>query len=127
MKPQRISVPWFVIPAVLMLVVGYTTGLFAQQPNEPSTLTLSQAIRIALEENPQRKAALADTNAASADVKEARSFLLPRITFSETATRGNDPVYVFGSKLRQQGFLPADFALNKLNTPTPFSNFATRF
>ncbi len=69
---------------------------------------------------------MADTKAASAGVKEARSFLLPHATFSETATIGNDPVYVFGSKLRQQRFTTADFALNVLNTPAPFGNFATR-
>jgi outer membrane protein len=39
----------------------------------------------------------------------------------------NDPVYVFGSKLRQQRFTAADFALNRLNSPLPFGNFATRF
>jgi outer membrane protein len=101
--------------------------LFAQQAQQPSPLTLQQAVNIALEKNPARKVALADTRAASADVKEARSFLLPHVTFSETATDGNDPVYVFGSKLRQQRFTTADFALNVLNTPTPFGNFATRF
>jgi outer membrane protein TolC len=47
--------------------------------------------------------------------------------FSETATRGNDPVYVFGSELRQQRFTNADLALNRLNTPTPIGNFSTRF
>ena len=52
---------------------------------------------------------------------------MPHLSFSETATRGDDPVYVFGSKLRQQRFTAADFALNKLNTPLPFGNFATRF
>ena len=52
---------------------------------------------------------------------------MPRLTFSETATRGNDPVYVFGSELRQQRFTAADFALNKLNTPLPLGNFSTRF
>jgi outer membrane protein len=127
MKPKRISAPWFAIPVALVLVVSCACPLFAQQRREPSTLTLSQTVKIALETNPQRKAALADIKAASADVKEARSSLLPRIMFSETATRGNDPVYVFGSKLRQQGFTTADFSLNTLNTPTPFGNFATRF
>jgi outer membrane protein TolC len=52
---------------------------------------------------------------------------MPRVTFSETATRGNDPVYVFGSRLRQQRFTADDFSLNKLNTPLPFGNFSTRF
>jgi outer membrane protein len=99
----------------------------AQSAPEPSPLTLQQAVKIALEKNPQRKAALADTRVASADVREARSVLMPRLTYSEIATRGNDPVYVFGSELRQQRFTAADFALNKLNTPSPFGNFATRF
>ena len=112
---------------ISLLVLSIPGLLFAQQAQQPSPLTLQQAVSIALEKNPERKAALADTKAASADVKEARSFLLPHVTFSETATRGNDPVYVFGSKLRQQRFTTADFALNVLNTPTPFGNFATRF
>jgi outer membrane protein len=99
----------------------------AQQEAQPSSLTLKQAVTIALEKNPLRKAAIAEAKAASAGVREARSFLMPHLNFSETATRGDDPVYVFGSKLRQQRFTTADFALNKLNSPLPFGNFATRF
>jgi outer membrane protein len=99
----------------------------SQETREASSLTLKQAVTIALEKNPERKAALADTKAAGADVKEARSFLLPHVTFSETATRGNDPVYVFGSKLRQQRFTAADFSLNLLNTPPPLNNYSSRF
>ena len=119
----------FAMSAVLVAFFALLPArlLFGQHLQQPSSLTLQQAVNIALEKNPQRKAALADTKAASADLKEARSFLLPHITFSEAATRGNDPVYVFGSKLRQQRFTTADFALNVLNTPTPFGNFATRF
>ena len=105
----------------------FSSIAFAQEAQQASRLTLQQAVTIALEKNPERKAALADTKAAAADVKEARSFLLPHFTFSETATRGNDPVYVFGSRLRQQRFTTADFALNFLNTPTPLNNFRSRF
>ena len=119
--------------ALLRFVLAANTVLWllntapAQQAAEPSPLTLQQAVKIALEKNPLRKVALADTRVASADVREARSVLMPRLTFSETATRGNDPVYVFGSELRQQRFTAADFALNKLNTPLPLGNFSTRF
>jgi outer membrane protein TolC len=88
---------------------------------------LHEAASIALEKNPLRKVTLADTKATAAGVREAQSFLLPRITFSEQATRGNDPVYVFGSTLRQQRFTVDDFSLSNLNTPLPHSNFATRF
>ena len=97
----------------------------AQSP--PAPLTMHDAASMALEKNPLRKAALAETQAASADTQTARSFLLPHVTFSETATRGDDPVFVFGSKLRQRRFTTDDFALNKLNTPSPYGNFSTRF
>ncbi len=111
------------VPAVWLLLAAVS----AQQQTRPLSLTLQQAVTIALEKNPLRKAAIADTKASSAEVRMARSFLMPHLSFSETATRGNDPVYVFGSELRQQRFTAADFALNKLNTPLPFGNFATRF
>jgi outer membrane protein len=99
----------------------------AQQEAQPTSLTLQQAVAIALEKNPLRKAAIADTKVASAGIREARSSLLPHLSFTETATRGDDPVYVFGSRLRQQRFTTADFALNSLNTPLPVGDFTTRF
>jgi outer membrane protein TolC len=108
----------------LLLAPGF---LFGQQSQQPSPLTLQDAVKVALEKNPQRKAALAETRAASADVKQAKSILYPHAIFSETATRGDDPVYVFGSRLRQQRFGASDFALNVLNTPSPLGNFSTRF
>ena len=110
-----------------LCAAGWITGTaLAQQSAQPASLTLQQAVRLALEKNPQRKAALADTRIAAAGVSEARAELLPHLALSETATRGNDPVYVFGSRLRQQRFASADFALNRLNTPLPFGNFSTR-
>jgi len=90
-------------------------------------LSLRQAVSMALEKNPQRRMAVADQHAAEAGVQEARSGLLPRVSFTESATRGNDPVYVFGTRLRQERFTVADFALNRLNTPTPIGNFSSRF
>jgi outer membrane protein len=112
------------IPVGLIFLLAILSGAQAQQQSSP--LTLQKAVRIALEKNPARKAALADTRTASAQIKTAQSYLLPQVSFSETATRGNDPVYVFGSRLRQQRFTAADFSLNALNRPLPMGNFATR-
>lgn len=111
----------------LGFVAGTALLAAASAQSSSARLTLPDAVRIALEKNPLRKAALADARAASADIKTARSFLLPHLTFSETAMRGDDPVYVFGSRLRQQRFTQADFAPNRLNNPLPFGNFSTRF
>jgi outer membrane protein len=110
---------------VLAIATMLLAPAFGQSASVP--LTLHDAATLALEKNPLRKAALAETKAASAGVREARSSLMPRLMFSEQATRGNDPVYVFGSKLRQQRFTTIDFALNKRNTPPPYGDFTTRF
>jgi len=114
-----------IIGAVIGLVtIASALAVFAQSP---APLDLKQAVTIALEKNPLRKAALAERKAARADVREARSMLLPQANFTESGVRGNDPVYVFGTRLRQTRFTTADFALNQLNSPAPLDNFATRF
>jgi outer membrane protein TolC len=104
------------------LLLGSQAVVLAQQP-----ITLGEAVRTALDKNPMRRAALAETKIAGTGVQEARSSFLPRISFSESALRGNDPVYVFGTKLRQQRFTMADFSLNQLNTPTPIGDFSSKF
>src|SRR6516225_11155751 len=107
---------FFVITMVLLRTVAA----------QPEPLTLPQAVAIALERNPQRKASLAETRATRASQKEAQSAYLPRLTFSEAAAISNDPVFVFGTRLRQNRFTAADFALNQLNNPAAIGNFATR-
>jgi outer membrane protein len=95
---------------VLPLAVGAMLFAAALAQSSAAPLKLHDAASIALEKNPLRKAALADTKTTSAGVREAQSFLMPHVTFSEQATRANDPVYVFGSKLRQQRFTTDDFS-----------------
>ncbi len=91
------------------------------------TLTLREAIDRALGQSPQATIAKADTDAASAAQKQARTGLLPQLSFIEDISRGNDPVYVFGERLRERQFTQANFALNALNRPSPIGNFSTRF
>ena len=109
---------------LVVVLIALATVAAAQ---DAMPLTLAEAAQMTLANNPLHKAALADTKAASAGVREARAPLLPRIMFAENYTRGNDPVFVFGAKLRQQVFTVQDFALNSLNRPTPFGNYASRF
>ncbi len=90
-------------------------------------LTLRQAIDEALRQNPQTAVAESENHFAKAASVSARSALLPKLQFVEDISRGNDPVYVFGTRLRQQQFTANNFALNELNTPQPVGNFSTRF
>ena len=104
-----------------ILLLGYIS-VAAQ-----TKLTLEQAAAVALEKNPTHKAVVFEQRIAAANFKLSRAPLLPRIGFSETYQDGNDPVYVFGAKLRQQRFTAADFAPNLLNRPSPFTNYVTGF
>lgn len=106
------------------LILSISVGSYASMAQEP--LTLRQAIDQALRHNPNVSMAQADNEAADATFNSARTQLLPTFEFAEDISRGNDPVYAFGTRLRQQKFTQADFALNALNRPQPIGNFSTR-
>lgn len=112
---------WKAISMSSLLLVS--SGLsIAQEP-----LSLRQAIDMALGKSPQIRLAAADAKDASAAASMAKTQFLPQLSFTEDISRGNDPVYVFGTRLRQRQFTQADFALNALNRPQPLGNFASRF
>ena len=105
---------------LLFMIGGLTAG--AQEP-----LTLRQAINQALGQSPEAAIARADNLDAGSAARLARTQLLPQLSFTENISRGNDPVYAFGMRLRQRQFTQADFALNALNRPQPIGDFSTRF
>ncbi len=105
----------------LLVCMGELTAA-AQEP-----LTLRQAINEALGQSPEAAIARADNLEAKSAATMARTQLLPQLNFTEDMSRGNDPVYAFGTRLRQRQFAQADFALNALNFPQPIGNFSTRF
>lgn len=111
------------ILAILGLV-SWAAG--AQEPAQPKPVTLPEAVLKALDKSPDRRLSSLDVAAAQSDSRLARTALLPTLGFSESAARGNDPVYVFGARLRQQRFTQNDFALNALNRPTPIGSFTSR-
>ena len=92
-----------------------------------ASLTLRQAIDQALGKSPQAAIARASDQEAKSASTMARTQLLPHLQFTEDISRGNDPVYVFGTRLRQGQFTQADFSLEALNHPQPIGNFSTRF
>jgi outer membrane protein TolC len=109
----------------LTLFLFVSMGTWAAAAQEP--LTLRQAIDQALDQSPEAAIARAGNQDAKASATLARTALYPQLTFTEDISRGNDPVYAFGTRLRQRQFTQADFALNALNFPQPIGNFSTRF
>jgi outer membrane protein TolC len=115
----------------LLLFVPLVLAVFAlpaaaQEKPALAPLTLEQAVQQALAKNPQLQSAEDSAAAAAARADAAKAAWFPRIDSSEGLTRGNNPVYVFGTLLTQRRFSGADFDLARLNTPTPLNNFQTR-
>ena len=105
----------------LLLCMGASAAC-AQEP-----LTIRQAVDQALGQSPQAAIAHAGEQEAKSAATIARTQLLPHLNFTEDISRGDDPVYSFGTRLRQGQFTQADFALDALNHPQPIGNFSTRF
>jgi outer membrane protein len=103
----------------------HTFSVPPSHADEPEVLTLSAACETALKNNPLIRVTLSGRQIADAQLKEARAGWFPLLQFSETFTRGNNPVFVFGSLLEQGRFTTADFGLSSLNNPEPLSNFRT--
>jgi len=114
----------------LALALGLAAALAAPgsaQEAPQGSLTLEQAVQQALAKNPELQSAADAAEAAAARVDLSKAGWLPRIDFSQGFTRGNNPVYVFGTLLTQRRFTADNFDLARLNTPTPLNNFQTRF
>ncbi len=116
-----------VLALAALVAAASAWGPAAARAQAQEPLTLRQAIQQALGQSPDAAIARAGTLEARAGASLARTMLLPQLSFTEDISRGDDPVYVFGSRLRQQQFTQANFALNALNKPQPIGNFATRF
>lgn len=109
-----------------LLLAGLVLSVVQISAQDSAPLTKAQAVAIALEKNPFRKLAVGDERVANAGIAMAQASLFPRVTFSESATDGNDAGYAFGTRLRQARFTQADFAINRLNYPDAIGNFSTR-
>lgn len=76
--------------------------------------------------NPLVAAADAGEKEAEARIHQAHSGYLPRLQFSESLQRGNNPVFVFSSLLTQHQFSNANFAIGSLNDPDAMNNYQSQ-
>jgi outer membrane protein TolC len=88
-------------------------------------LSLKAAVERAQQYNPSLRAERAESDKASAQAQEATPAFLPSIGLDMGFLRTNDPVGVFGLKLRQSNFQAEDLALDALNNPDPYNGFNT--
>src|ERR1035441_8628960 len=104
----------------LMLVWWLLPG-WAQDP-----MSLRDAVRIAMEKNQSVAASTATEKAAGSRVAEARGGSLPKVNYSESWTRSDNPVFVFSSLLTQHQFGEQNFQVGPLNRPDFLNNFQSQ-
>jgi len=105
----------------------FAAVLVALPASAQSPLSLSEAIARAKAHNPDAGTAAAAEREADERVTQARSGYLPKVDVAESWQRGNQPVFVFSSRLAQRQFAAADFGLEAINHPDATDNFRTAF
>jgi len=103
------------------IAVLLTLPMWAQDP-----LSLKDAVHLALKQNKSIQASGAASKAAESRMTGARSGSLPKINYSESWTRSDNPVFVFSSLLTQRQFGEQNFQINALNRPGFLNNFQSQ-
>lgn len=104
-----------------------TTAQPTRSPEQSSeTLTLEDAIHLAIEHNLALAAGQARLDAVEAQRDAAAKQWWPQVRLEAGYQRSDNPVQVFGAKLLQESFSAEDFALDALNRPSAFDDWATR-
>jgi outer membrane protein len=111
--------------AVLTAILAIATARPAAAA-DTLKVTLDQVLDHARGKSPRVLAARSGAESAEGMELASLAGFLPHLKLSEQFSRGNDPVYAFGTKLRQSRFTEADFSLPSLNQPSALNNWATR-
>jgi outer membrane protein TolC len=90
------------------------------------SLSLREAARLALRENKAISATNAGMRASAARIDEARAGKLPKLNYSESFSRSDNPVFVFSSLLTQHQFGVENFNIGPLNRPDSLNNFQSQ-
>ncbi len=102
-----------------------STAQVHSAPSVISVLSLQDAISKASAANPQVVVARAQQKQSLAGEQAARAGLLPKLGVAETFTDSTDPVFSFGTKLRQGRFTANDLSLGRLNSPGATTDFTS--
>jgi outer membrane protein len=105
----------------ITIIALLSLPVWAQSP-----LSLKDAVRLAITGHPSMEAAGADVRAAQARLHGARSGYLPKLNYTESWQRSDNPVFVFSSLLTQHQFGEQDFAIGPLNRPEAMNNFQSQ-
>ncbi len=105
--------------ALLVLVLSFTAVANAE------VMSLKEAIKVALKENPQVKAYTWALEAEKEQALTVKSRYFPKLTVEERFMRTDSPTYAFMAKLNQERFSQSDFMIDSINNPDAINDFQT--
>ena len=109
------KMPWLVFFYVVVMVFGFTLNVQA--------LSIKTVVTKVIERNYDLKQVQSFSQQASQENNYARSQYYPKASLEMSFIRSDDPVFAFGSYLRQERFTSANFNIDSLNRPSPADDF----
>ena len=109
------------IIAISILLAAHPVTDAAQ--SDTVYLSLPVALERAQQHNPTLRAERSEARAAAQGVLDASRAFLPNLSLEMQGMRTNDPVAVFGLKLRQENFAMEDLDIGALNSPDPYGGW----
>jgi len=127
MKSIRSKFCFWLIASLSLSLPIFSTVAADQNEPLPEPLSMTEAIHIAVEQNPEIKAARFQMDAVKSNSVKAQSGFYPQVNFIQSFNRTTNPMWAFGTKLNQAAITQGDFDPARLNDPDAINNFASTF
>lgn len=127
MMTKVLKVTYLLILPVLLLPAHPVKGQDKQDGSQIRKMTLEEALGITEEASFEIRMAEADMERVRSQYRQTNASFLPQLSIEETGVSTNDPLNVFGFKLKQEVVTQADFNPSRLNDPDAYDNFTTKF
>lgn len=123
--PEKRTITSVFVAGILMLAgVQISKAQVEHRSMQVRNLSLDDALQLADQHNYQVKMAESDIAITRGQYRQTSAAFLPQITLEARGVSTNDPLNVFGFKLKQERVGEADFNPELLNNPDPFENFS---
>ena len=127
MKSIRSKLCFWLIASISLSFPAFSTFADDQNTALPEPISMTEAIHIAVEQNPEIKAAQFQMDAVKSNSVKALSGFYPQLNFAQSFNRTTNPMWAFGTKLNQAAITQGDFDPTRLNDPDAINNFASTF
>ncbi len=126
-KHSYVPKVYFLLLILLLPVYSMSQDIPADSDKPQLFLSLQEAMERVREQNFDIGQAEYDVDKIRGQYRQTNAAFLPQLSIEETGVSTNDPLNVFGFRLKQEAVTQADFNPSRLNDPDAYDNFTTKF